>query len=65
MMGAMRVLERVLGEKPVHTQTESDAAIAVGPEPRAGVESRIDALTQENRELRSELARIKELLGIE
>ena len=65
MMRAMRVLERVSGETLVRTRTDAGADVTAGSEPRAGLEARIDALTRENRVLRSELARIKELLGLE
>ena len=65
MLKALRVVEAISGEQLVHLQDARDSEDASVVDRDASLQAQVEALRRENRELRSKLARIEAMLGIE
>ncbi len=65
MLRAMRLLESLSGEKLVHIQSDDESEMEGSEKYGTGLKAQVETLHQENREIKSELARIKAVLGID
>ena len=65
MLRAMRLLESLSGERLVHIQSDDESEMENSENCETSLKAQVEALHQENRELKSELARIKRVLGID
>ena len=65
MLNTVRLVETMSSEKLVHIQSDDESEMENSEKCGTSLNAQVEALRQENRELKSELARIKRVLGID
>ena len=65
MLNTVRLVETMSSEKLVHIQSDDESEMENSEKYGTSLNAQVEALRQENRELKSELARIKRVLGID
>jgi len=65
MLRTVRLVEELSGERLVHARAPDGTALDPPLDSEASLRAEVEVLQRENQELRGELARIKQVLGIE